>query len=179
MTRKTGVLGGTGKFGRRLRLMIGHCGLIAMLFPALATAQNWNGSLSYGPGALISRYGDGLALYGGMSIERTFAGRFGAGIDIGGVGATKNFNYGGAILTLGGSYHFLPRAAHKADPFVGVGVSAITIEGAPAMFYVSAGMNYWLKKNFGFRAEIQEHAASDNGTALHYFATRFGIAFRW
>ena len=154
--------------------------LIGLLLPTLALAQHWNGSLSFGPGALISRYGDGPAMYGGFATERIIAGRYGIGIDIGGADTSKtNFTYSGAILSFGGSYHFFPGAIRKADPFAGAGISGISIEGAPALFYVGFGMNYWLKKNFGLRAEIREHAASDNGTALHYFATRFGIAFRW
>jgi hypothetical protein len=154
--------------------------LIALLFPALALAQNWNASLHFGPGALISRYGDGSAMYGGFAIERMVAGRFAIGIDIGVAETGKtNFNYSGGLLSFGGSYHFLPGATRKADPFVAIGVSAITQEGAPALFHLGVGMNYWIKKNFGLKAEIRDHATSDNGTALHYLASRFGVAFRW
>ena len=113
-------------------------------------------------------------------MERIVAGRFGIGIDIGGAFTDKtNFNYSGGLLSFGGSYHFLPVATSKADPFVALGVSAITQEGAPALFHLGVGMNYWIKKNFGLKAEIRDHATSDNGTALHYLASRFGIAWRW
>lgn len=153
--------------------------LIALLLPALASAQNWNASLSYGPGGLVSRYGTGVAYYGGFSVERIFAGRVGIGVDIGGVNASPtNFNYSAGLLAFGGSYHFIP-AARRVDPFVTAGIAGVTLEGAPALIQFGAGMNYWVKKNFALRAEIRDQVGNDGGTALHYLATRFGIAFRW
>lgn len=161
-------------------MTIGVAGLIALVFPALAVAQNWNASLYFGPGALVSKYGNGPATYGGVSTERIIAGHFGAGIDIGGANTNKtNFNYSAGLLSLGGSYHFLRAPARRADPFVAAGVSGVTLEGAPALFHFGGGLNYWLTRNFGLRAELRDHLTSDNGTALHYLAARFGIAFRW
>ncbi|MFB3826277.1 MAG: hypothetical protein ACE15B_05885 [Bryobacteraceae bacterium] len=154
--------------------------LVALLLPALGLAQNWNAALYFGPGALISKYGNGPALYGGVAVERRVAGRFGIGLDVGGADTGKtNFNYSAAILSFGGSCHFLPAAARKLDPFAAIGVSGVTLEGAPALVYFGGGLNYWLKPRFGLRAEVRDHATSDNGTALHYLAARFGIVFRW
>lgn len=154
--------------------------LVALLLPAAATAQNWNAALYFGPGALASRYGNGPATYGGLTVERILAGRVGLDLEIGGANTGKtNFNYSTAILSLGGSYHFFPTAARKLDPFLTAGVSAITLEHAPALFSFGGGLNYWIRPRFGLRAEVRDHATGDGGTALHYLATRFGIVFRW
>jgi hypothetical protein len=113
-------------------------------------------------------------MYGGFAVERIVAGRAGLGFDVGGTNG-KNSAYGAAMLTFGASYRLLRDRVRKADPFISVGVTALSVEHSPALLAFGGGLNYWVSERFGVRAEVRDHAGRNDGVrrrTANQFLTR-------
>jgi hypothetical protein len=154
--------------------------LLAGLVQGVAAGQSGNGYFSAGGG---SSTGAGCCTYQGNTGFAQYAagGEFvaaqtiGLGAELGGVKKQSSFVY----LSVDASFHLFRKASGKADPFITGGythASDLFTTANGANFGV--GLNYWLKRHFGVRAEFRDMVFPASGVTANFWAIRGGIAFR-
>jgi hypothetical protein len=159
---------------------------LAGLVQGVAAGQSGIGYLSVGGG---SSTGAGCCTYQGDSGFTQYAagGEFvaaqtvGFGAELGGVKKNSSFVY----VSLDASFHVLRNASFgqgtsgNLDPFVIGGythASDLFTTANGANFGV--GLNYWLARHFGVRAEFRDMMFPASGVTANFWAIRGGIAFR-
>jgi hypothetical protein len=155
--------------------------LIAGFAGGVAAGQSGNGYLIAGGG---SSTGAGCCAYQGdngftqyaVGGEFVAAQTIGFGVEFGGVKKNNSFIF----ASLDASFHFLRNAASgRADPFITGGythASDLFTTANGANFGV--GLNYWLKRHFGVRAEFRDMVFPASGVTANFWAIRGGIVFR-
>jgi hypothetical protein len=143
--------------------------LIAAL-ESVAAGQSGNGYAAVGIGSNSGSYTD-TALGGEFVIGHTI----GVGGEVGAVLRHSDFGF----VSLDGSVHLSHSGAKgKVDPFVIGGYTrAITIFSGANGANFGGGVNYWLTRHFGVRAEFRDMRFTSGGT-YNFWALRGGIAFR-
>jgi len=154
---------------------------LAGLVQGMAAGQSGNGYLSVGGG---SSTGAGCCTYQGDNGFAQYAagGEFvaaqtiGFGAEFGGVKKNNSF----VFLSLDASFHLFHNAATgKLDAFVTGGytyASDLFTSAKGANFGV--GLNYWLARHWGVRAEFRDMVFSSGMPTANFWAVRGGIAFR-
>ena len=146
----------------------------SMSGPALA--QHSNGYLFVAPGAVSSGGTSETTVQAGVGFEIALPKGFGAGAELGALGATQYYNES-VVLTLSpGAYFHIPRRSSKLDPFVEGGYTAFVRNSVLHLFHFGGGVNYWFRPRLGLRLEFRDHVNRSDGT-LHFWGFRFGLAF--
>ncbi len=147
--------------------------------------------LIFAAGALCQMPAQDLSagyIFGGATFGKIDgAGRFGGGLDFRvkprldmGVEVGTIHKHDVGILGSGNlTFHFNPRSRGRDewDPFFVGGVSAARLSGVSGLYVnLGAGVNYWMDRNWGLRAEFKGYPG---GQDLGGFAEiRFGLVFR-
>jgi hypothetical protein len=159
---------------------------LAGLVQGVAAGQSGNGYLSVGGGSSI---GAGCCTYQGNAGFAQYAAggevlagqTVGFGAELGGVKKNNSFVY----VSLDASFHVLRSASSaqgtsgKLDPFATSGytyASDLFTSAKGANFGI--GLNYWLARHFGVRAEFRDIVFPASGATANFWAIRGGIAFR-
>jgi hypothetical protein len=152
--------------------------LVAGLVQSMAAGQSGNGYLSVGGG---SSTGADLANSSEAFTQVDAGGEFVAAQTIGFGGefgiVKKHSSFG--FVSLDASFHLLRNAATgKVDPFVTGGYTRASdiFSGANGANF-GVGLNYWLTRHFGVRAEFRDMVLSASGATASFWAIRGGFAF--
>ena len=159
--------------------------LLASLVGSVAAGQSANGYLivgggsSTGAGCCTYQGNNGFAQYAAGG-EFVAAQTIGFGAELGGVKKNNSF----VFVSVDASFHLLRNASSargtgKVDPFITGGythASDLFTTANGANFGV--GLNYWLKRHFGVRAEFRDMVFPASGVTANFWAIRGGIAFR-
>jgi hypothetical protein len=158
--------------------------LVAGLVQGVAAGQSGNGYLSVGGG---SRTGADLANSSEAFTQVDAGGEFVAAQTIGFGGefgiVKKHSSFG--FVSLDASFHLLRNASSaqgttgKVDPFVTGGYTRASdiLSGANGANF-GVGLNYWLTRHFGVRAEFRDIVFSSGTPTENFWAIRGGVAFR-
>ncbi len=123
----------------------------------------WNGDFIHVGGGVEGRISDRFALGGELGVLKPIT------------------NQQNAMTTYLGSvtpaFHFIPKdSLRRVDPFVNGGFSLLAGRGGAFAIHYGGGINYWLHRRIGLRAEFRDHLWSpESGEAIHLVDFRFGI----
>lgn len=166
--------------------------LVVVSLPVLASAQDrvrsdagassnyayiFSGPVVVPKSAFTRWNGDFIHVGGGG--EGRITGRFALGGEFGVLMPITNQQ--NAITTFVGSvtpaFHFFDKDSRsRFDPFVNGGLSLLAGRGGAFAVHYGGGMNYWLHRRIGLRAEFRDHLWSpEAGEAIHLVDFRFGI----
>ena len=155
-------------------------GLVLLLMPATASAQNGPSGYVFGGVGASSLIGSSSSAYSFGAGGEYRIKRFGIGGEIGGVSLRRTISLETrrstmALGSVSGNYHFRSgkRGSRVRDPFVTTGVSFLN--GPNGYFHYGGGMNYWFDKRVGLRLEFRDHI---NGSNNHIWQVRVGLTFR-
>jgi hypothetical protein len=156
-------------------LVLGFLFLTAVLAGALpALAQHRGYGYVFGaPGG--STPGGEANFHIGAGGEGLIYKGLGAGADIGYLTPVRDWGSGVGLLSVNGSYHFLPQD-RRLDPFVTAGYSLVFRSGSANLVNFGGGVQYWMRDRLGLRAEFRDHVLPN--PAVHYLEVRFGLCFR-
>jgi hypothetical protein len=158
---------------------------LAGLVQGVASGQSGNGYFSAGVGSgtgaacCTYQHDAGFVAQYAAGGELVAAQTIGFGVELGGVAKHSSFVY----VSVDASFHFLRNASSaqgtkgKLDPFVIGGytyASDLFASANGANFGI--GLNYWLARHFGVRAEFRDIVFP--GSGANFWAIRGGIAFR-
>jgi hypothetical protein len=122
-----------------------------------------------------SRFGTAFT-QGAVGGEVVIAQTLGLGGELGIVQRNSSFGF----VSLDASFHLLRhRATGKVDPFITGGYTRtydLFSSGNGANFGV--GLNYWLRRHFGVRAEFRDMVFTTGVPTTNFWAIRGGIVFR-
>lgn len=148
----------------------------AMTFAQSIDEHKGQGYVFFAPGA-TSPGGTGTAHIGGGGEGLVYKG-LGVGAELGYLAPWQSFGNGLGVLSLDGSYHFLPhRGEGKVVPFVTSGYTLFFRSGTANGVNFGGGVNYWFRDHLGLRLEFRDNVWTTYGTA-HHVGFRIGLAFR-
>lgn len=153
--------------------------VLAAVGRGILGAQPSNGYVFIAPGGATCCSHTAMTLQFGAGGEYVFGKGVGVGAEIGAVGMRQYF--GDSLLGVfspNGYYHFVHQKEIKMDPFVTGGYTLMFRNGHANLFNFGGGVNYWFHSRLGARMEFRDQLHTTNGSALHYWGGRFGIAFR-
>jgi hypothetical protein len=139
---------------------------------AIAAQPSSNGYLVAGAGARDSKLISEAALGGEWVIGKGF----GVGGELGAEAGHDSFGY----FSANGTYHLAAATAQrKLDPFVTGGYTfGFSLFGHNAsLFNVGGGINFWLWRRVGLRAEVRDIVAHGDNSP-NFLVFRGGLAFR-
>jgi len=135
--------------------------------------------LAYGVGG-FALHGGGV-VNGGSGYQASGGGEFlvkgiaGGGAEVGFYGNTSSIL---SVTSFNGVVH-LPRDGDSAVPFITGGYSRFSSgEGSFNTWNVGAGADFWFTEHAAFRLDVRDHIRPDSRGTVHYFAVRFGVAFK-
>lgn len=107
--------------------------------------------------------------------EVVIAQTLGLGGELGSVKRHSSFGF----VSLDASFHLLRHATGKADPFFTGGYTKTYngFSGANGANF-GFGLNYWLRRHFGVRAEFRDMVFTAGVPTTNFWAIRGGIVFR-
>ncbi len=147
-------------------------------FASTVQAQSSNGYLFFAPGGITCCGYTTMTLHFGAGGEAILGKGIGLGAEIGALGTRTGFEHSAVgIFSPNGYYHFIHGPGIRADPFLTGGYTLLFRSGHENLFNVGGGLNYWFHRRLGVRLEFRDHVDTD-GTSLHYWGFRFGLAFR-
>ncbi len=150
-----------------------------VLVSSTAFAQGSNGYLFAGAtkphNSVFTRYQNSFAHIGGGG-EAAVGRRIGLGGELGALIATDNRSRTVGLASIGPYFHF-PTSNSRIDPFVTGGYSIVFQSGAGHLWHAGGGINFWMHRRVGFRAEFRDHVWL-TGEGLQLLDFRFGIVLR-
>jgi len=144
-----------------------------------ADEHRGQGYVFFGPGAASGGGTLGTVHFGGGGEGLLYKG-IGVGGELGFLAPNQRFSDGLAVLSLNGSYHFLPhQRTGKVAPFVTGGYSLFFRSGSANLYNFGGGIHYWFRERMGLRLEFRDHVLpTPGGPSVHYWGFRMGLAFR-
>jgi hypothetical protein len=124
---------------------------------------------------IFTRYQNAFGHLGGGG-EATFNRYFGVGAEVGVLLPSGDRSQAVGLVSVGPYLHF-SREESRFDPFVTAGYSALIRNGVGNLWHAGGGLNYWINRRLGVRAEFRNHVwPSADSLQLPNF--RFGITLR-
>lgn len=158
-----------------LLLIAGSSGLLAQMPGERESYGYFFAGVASPSNSTFTRYSNTFGHLGGGG-EATFNRWAGLGAELGVLLPTSDSSQAVGLASVGGYLHFT-REESRFDPFVTAGYSALIRSGVGNLWHAGGGMNYWLNRRFGVRAEFRTHVwPRSDGLQLPDF--RFGIALR-
>jgi hypothetical protein len=152
--------------------------LLAILLVPAVRAQSSNGYVFFAPGGITCCGYTSMTLQFGAGGEAVLGKGIGIGAELSAVGARASFaDSVVGVFSPNGYYHFIHRRESRSDPFVTGGYTLLFRNGHANLFNVGGGLNYWFHSHLGARLEFRDQIHT-NGSAVHYWGVRFGLAFR-
>ena len=154
--------------------------LIALVLCASARAADAQ-ALGYaigGPAGYTGFFSSGAGLvHGAGGAEGLFGGRAGAA---GEVGILAGSGGGLWVSSIGGIFHVSPvTGARKVTPYVTGGYSYLASgDGSFGAWHAGGGVDVWINRHVGIRAEFRDHVRPDSRGTVQYWALRGGVVFR-
>ncbi len=149
-----------------------------LVFGWVLHAQPSNLYLFAAPGGVTCGGYTSMTLQFGAGGEYVIGKGVGAGVELGVLGPRESFGDSAVgVFSLNGYYHARHQKELKLDPFVTGGYTTFFREGHANLFNYGGGANYWFARRAGFRLEFRDQVHV-NGSAVHNWGARFGIAFR-
>ena len=119
-----------------------------------------------------------MTLQGGVGGEAVLGKGIGIGAELGALGTRQYFaDSVVGVFSPNGYYHFVHAKSIKVDPYVTGGYTLIFRSGHANLFNFGAGLNYWFHSRLAWQAEFRDQVHTD-GSSVHYWGVRFGLAFR-
>ena len=148
------------------------------VFAGALDAQPSNGYVFFAPGGVTCCGHTAMTLQFGVGVEGVLAKGIGVGAEVGALGTRQYFGDSVVgVFSPNGYYHFVHGKDIRSDPFVTGGYTLIFRSGHANLFNFGGGLNYWFRGRLGFRSELRDQVLTD-GSSLHYWGVRFGLAFR-
>lgn len=154
--------------------------MVMLLLSPLGFGQSGNGYVFFAPGQFRAEGASAFGIHfggGGKYIARS---GIGVGAEIGIAGPKDNFGEGySGLFSPNGYYVFNSVKDGKAQPFITGGYTRVFGHGArDNLGNFGGGVTYWTGERIGVLAEYRHHVGRDEGTTLHFWAVRIGLAFR-
>jgi hypothetical protein len=160
--------------------MIRFTALAVLLAAGTCYGQHSNGYLFGGPvgisNSIYTRW-QGTMIHVGGGAEKSIGQHFTIGGEAGALFPTAKFGRAAALLSVNPAVYFRP-GQQRFDPFVTGGVGVLSSGGAAFLWNIGGGLNYWIGRHVGVRAEVRDNIWTAEGTNMHLVGVRFGIAFR-
>ena len=152
--------------------------LFGGLAPTAASAQT-SGVVFGTPGAVTCCGESQSTLHVGGGVEGLIGDAVGIGGEIGFLGPWAYFRDGLGVMSVNGSYHFLPhQPGRRARPFVTTGYSLFFRDEHVNLWNVGGGIDYWVKPRMAVRVELRDHIHAEDGATVHFWGPRIGVVFR-
>ncbi len=155
--------------------------IILLLAAALTPAAWGQKARSHGywfvaPGAASAHGFSDFTIHAGGGGEYALPKGFGAGAEIGALGATANYTDSVmGVASANGYYHFITDRRERLDPFVTAGYSLLFRSDTANAFNYGVGLNYWFRPSYAARVEFRDHYWS--GPGVHFWGIRVGLSF--
>ena len=152
--------------------------VLLLAFARPLQAQHPNGYVFLAPGGVSCCGHTAMTLQFGLGGEAVLGKGIGLGAEIGAVGKRQYFaDSVVGVFSPNAYYHFVHGKDIKIDPFVTGGYTLIFRSGHANLFNLGGGVNYWCRRRLGGRLEVRNQVHTD-GSSVHYWGVRFGLAFR-
>ncbi|HSL20014.1 MAG TPA: hypothetical protein VK886_00665 [Vicinamibacterales bacterium] len=162
-----------------------------LVIPGFAAAQACSGSEAspqdqpaprYLPYTFVAPGGvpnAGSTLHFGGGIEAITWKNLGAAVEFGWIGPMTGLDYGVALFSFDGTYHFAGAPQrHRLTPFVVGGYSVWFRSDYGQLLNFGVGANYWLSDRMALRLEFRDHMPLERGFRdSHLWGARVG--FTW
>jgi len=155
--------------------------ILFLALAAAAAAQQSNAYLFVAPGAAIGGSSDVSTLHVGVGADIMIARVFGANVEIGALGPSRDLSAVRGVFSPGATYYFRHGNELRFEPFVAGGYSLMFRGGNDSLAYFGGGVNCWFARTTGVRLELRDHylPAPCNGcTDAHFVGFRIALALR-
>jgi hypothetical protein len=160
--------------------MIRFAALAVLLTAGTCFGQHSSGYLFGGPvgisNSIYTRW-QGTMFHVGGGAEKGIGQHFTIGGEAGALMPRAEFGRAAALLSVNPAFYFRS-GRPRVDPFVTGGAGVLTSGGAAFLWNIGGGLNYWIGRHVGVRAELRDNIWPAEGINIHLVGVRFGIAFR-
>jgi hypothetical protein len=160
--------------------MIRFTALAVLLTAGTCFGQHSTGYLFAGPvgisNSIYTRW-QGTMVHVGGGGENSIGEHFTIGGEAGALFPSTEFGRPAALLSVNPAVYFRG-GRQRIDPFITGGAGVLTSGGAAFLWNIGGGLNYWIGRHFGIRAELRNNIWPAEGINMHLVGARFGIAFR-
>jgi len=152
--------------------------ILLLMLSAVLAAQSTNGYVFFAPGGVTESGYTSTTFHAGGGVDLMIAKGIGANIELGAIWPSESPASVVGMFSPGATYYFRRGKELKLEPFVSGGYTLMFREGHANLGYVGGGVNYWMSRKVGLRAEFRDHIAAQCCSTVNYWGIRIGLAFR-